>query len=218
MKQYLVVGLGRFGKSVARTLYDHGENVLAIDTDEDIIQETINNNIVDNAIIVDATDINALKNLGINNFDVAFVCIGTNIEASILITLSLKEIGISKVIAKALTEEHGKVLSRVGADEVVFPEKYMGQRVALFEIEPNVIEHMKLSDDHLIVELKAPAKFVNKTLISLNLRKTWNVNIIAIRNGSDMEIVPDGNTVIDKDDVLVIITDIKTAEKLNKLS
>lgn len=219
MKQYLVVGLGRFGSSVAKTLYDHGENVLALDINESVVQELINSNQIDNAVIVDAADINALKNLGVNNFDVAFVCIGTNIQNSILITMILKELGIPKVIAKALAETHGKVLSKVGADEVVFPESYMGHRVALGEIEPNIVEHIKFSDDHILVEINAPGKFCNKTLENLQLRGKYKMNIIAIKKADgSMEISPMGDNVIEEGDTLIVITDTKTAKELDSLN
>lgn len=219
MKQFLVVGLGRFGSSVAKTLYDHGENVLALDKSEALVQEVINSNQIDNAVIVDATDINALKNLGVSNFDVAFVCIGTNIQNSILITMILKELGIPKVIAKALAETHGKVLAKVGADEVVFPESYMGHRVALSEIEPNIIEHIKFSDDHILVEINAPSKFYNKTLEKLKLRGKYKINIIAIKKADgSMEISPMGDSVVEEGDTLIVITDTHTAKDLESLN
>ncbi len=219
MKQYLVVGLGRFGNSVAKTLYENEESVLAIDKSENIIQEAINNNIIGNAITVDATDITTLKNLGVNNFDVAFVCIGSNIQDSILITLTLKELGIPKVIAKALTETHGKVLSKVGADEVIYPEVYMGKRVAMKEIEPNMVEHIKFSEQYLLVEIKAPKKFYNKTLEVLALRKSYKANIIAIkRENGNMVITPMGETKILSGDTLIVITDTKTAKELEEIN
>lgn len=218
MKQYVVIGLGRFGTSVAKTLYESGESVLVIDRDDDKIQDGINNDIMENGISVDATDVNELKNLGIDNFDVAFVCMGTSIQDSILVTLNLKEIGVPKVIAKAVTEAHGKVLSKIGANEVVFPETYMGKRVALKEIEPNIIEHIKFSDNSILVEIRTPAKFVGKTLGQLDLRKMFKLNIIAIkRENGIMEITPMGDTEIRKGDMLIVITDPKTAKELEEI-
>lgn len=218
MKQFLVVGLGKFGTSVAKTLFINDESLLALDRNEDRIQEAINNNLIDNGITVDATDMNTLKNLGVNNFDVAFVCIGSSIQDSILITLNLKELGIPKIIAKALTEAHGKVLTKVGADEVIFPEVYMGQRVALKEIEPNILEHIKFSDKHILVEIKAPSKFYEKTLEKLALRRKYNINIIGIkRSDKELEINPMGNTIIHNGDTLIAITDSKTAKELEAL-
>lgn len=219
MRQYLVVGLGRFGLSIAKTLYENGESVLVMDSEEELVQEAINNNIIENGVTADATDPVVLKNLGINNFDVAFVCIGTSIEDSTLVTLTLKELGIPKVIAKAMTEPHGRVLAKVGADEVIYPEVYMGKRVALKEIEPNIVEHMKFTDNYILVEIKAPPKFVNKTLLELELRKNYKANIIAIkRENGEMEITPMGDSVIKKGDTLIVITDTQTSKKLEALN
>jgi len=215
MKQFLVVGMGRFGTSLAKTLYSNGKSILAIDKNEEKIQENINNNIIENAISVDATDILELKNLGINNFDVAFVCIGTEMQSSILVTLTLKELGIPKIIAKALSRQHGRVLEKVGADEVIYPEIHMGKKVALKEISPNLIEHMQLSDEYTVIEVKAPAKFLNKTLIELDLRKNYNLNIIAIkRENNGMEITPMGDSLLNKGDKIIAIANVKTAKEL----
>lgn len=217
MRQYLVVGLGRFGSSVAETLYNGGESVLALDIEEDIVQEAINNEVLDNAVQIDATDEKSLQDLGVNNFDVAFVCVGTNIQASILITLTLKEMGIKKVICKAITKAHGKVLEKIGADEIVYPETYMGKRVALQEMEPNMIEHMKFSEDFLIVEIKAPSSFENKNLLELNIRKSYNANIIAIRREKEAVLSPRADTTIINGDTLIIVTDGRTAKQLENL-
>lgn len=219
MKQFLVVGLGRFGRSIAATFYKNNESVLAIDNNEDLVQEIINDSLVENAVTVDATDATALRNLGIHNFDVAYVCIGTNVQDSILITLTLKELGIPKVIAKAKTEAHGKVLYKIGAEEVVFPEVYMGQRVALREIEPNMIEHIKFTEDYMLVEIKAPNKFLGKSLKVLELRKKYSVNVISIKKeDGKMQIYLDADTVIEKGDTLIAMTDSKTAKELESLT
>lgn len=218
MKQYLVVGLGRFGSSIVKTLYENGEQVLAIDNDEDIVQETVNTGVLENGITIDATDAVALKNLGINNFDVAFVCIGTNIQDSIMVTLTLKELGIPKVIAKATTDMHGKLLSKIGADEVIYPEIYMGERIAMKEIEPNIVEHMKLGNEYIVAEIKVPEKFINQTLEKLAVRKQYKANIIAIRKeNGNMEITPMGDTVMSLGDTMIVITDTKTAKQLKEL-
>ncbi|MGM0507611.1 MAG: potassium channel family protein [Fusobacteriota bacterium] len=218
MKQFLVVGLGRFGTSLAKTLYKHGEQVLGLDMDEDILQEAINNDIIDNGIAVDATDIEELKNLGVNNFDVAFVCIGTGIQNSILVTLTLKELGIPRIIAKALTKQHGRVLDKIGANEIIYPEMYMGERTAIKEINPNMVEHMQLSDEYKVIEKKAPDIFMNKSLIELDLRKKYDLNIIAIKNeNGDMTITPMGDKVIKKGDTLIAISNTEGARKLENL-
>ena len=218
MKQFLVIGLGRFGSSVAETLYKAGENVLAIDSREEIVQEAINNDILDNVVEADATDEKSLRDLGVNNFDVAFVCIGSNIQASILITLVLKELGVKRVVAKAITKAHGKVLQKIGADEIVYPETFMGKRVAQAEMSQNVIEHLKLSDNFLIVEIQAPASFYKKTLVEIELRKKYKANIVAIKKANGHEDVsPAADSVIEEGDTLIVVTDSKTARDLERL-
>lgn len=158
MKQYVVIGMGRFGSSVAETLYKANEEVLVIDEMEDTIQEAINNGIIENAIVADATDDQELKTIGLNDFDVAFVCIGA-IEPSIMITLNLKELNVKRIIVKAMSRKHGNILEKIGADQIVYPEEYMGKRVALATINPNIIEHFRFSKDFLLAEIKAPEIF-----------------------------------------------------------
>ncbi len=218
MKNYLVIGLGRFGTSVTKTLYDADCEVLAIDTDEELVQEAINNNIVDNALILDATDENALKEIGASNFDIAFIGIGSNIQASIMATLNLKELGVKKIIAKAVTKSHGKVLKKIGADEVVYPEEYMGTRIAMLAMEPNMIEHLRFSKDFLLVEFKAPPSFLGKNLMELGVRDLYNINIVGIKKSNgDLNSSPRATSVIEKGDTLLVITNSKTARELENL-
>ena len=217
MREYLVVGLGRFGTSIAQTLYESNEEVLAIDVDEELIQEAINGNIVDNAVIVDATDMKSLKELGVSNYDVAFVCTG-DVEASIMITLNLKELGIEKIIAKANSKSHGKVLAKIGATKVIYPEEYMGRRVAQLAMEPNLVEHLRFSADFLLLEVKAPSIFWGKSIIELDIRKKYNSNVVGIKK-EDQSFNPNplATTVIEKGDVLLVITDSKTADFFENL-
>ena len=217
MKQYLVVGLGRFGTSVAKTLYEAGENILGIDVSEELVQDRINNNILKNAIIGDASDGKILKDIGAENFDVAFVCIG-DIEASVMIALNLKELGIKSIIAKAINKKHGKVLTKIGATEIVYPEEHMGKRIAELTMNTDIIEHLKFTDNFVLVEVKAPSIFWNNSLIKLDVRNKYNINIVGIKK-SKGEFLPNptANVVIEEGDVLVIITDKKTVESFNKL-
>ncbi len=215
MKNYLVIGLGRFGASIAKTLYEADHEVLAIDADEELVQESINSNIVDNALILDAADENALKEIGAGNFDIAFIGIGSNIQASIMVTLNLKELGVRRIIAKAINKSHGKVLKKIGADEVVYPEEYMGHRIAMLAMEPNLIEHMRFSKDFLLVEFKAPASFLSKNLMELAVRDSYNINIVGIKKSNgDLNSSPRATSVIEKGDTLLVITDAKTAREL----
>ena len=217
MKQYLVIGLGRFGTSVAKTLYEAGENILGIDVSEELVQDRINNNILKNAIIGDASDGKILKDIGAENFDVAFVCIG-DIEASVMIALNLKELGIKSIITKAINKKHGKVLTKIGATEIVYPEEHMGKRIAELTMNTDIIEHLKFTDNFVLVEVKAPSIFWNNSLIKLDVRNKYNINIVGIKK-SKGEFLPNptANVVIEEGDVLVIITDKKTVESFNKL-
>lgn len=212
MKQYLVIGLGRFGTSVAQTLYESNEEVLAIDASEEKVQDCINDNIVDNAVVIDATDVKSLKELGVSNYDIAFVCVG-EIEPSIMITLNLKELGVRKIIAKAVTKSHGKVLAKIGANKVIYPEEYMGRRVAQLAMEPNLVEHLRFSSDFLLLEVKAPSMFWGKSIIELDIRKKYNSNVVGIKK-EDQSFNPNplATTVIEKGDILLVITDSKTAD------
>lgn len=219
MKHYLVIGLGRFGSSVAQTLYQHGKHVLAVDADEDCVQELINNEIVENAVTLDATDVRSLKDIGAEDFDTAFVCIGTSTENSILVTLALKEIGVKRVVAKALTDTQAKVLEKVGADEIVFPEAYMGRRTALKEINPNLFEYLHLSDQYLLTEFPAPLSFLGQPLSELKLRRKYHLNVIAIRPASGpLNANPGPDTVLENGDILIVFTDMQSARNLESLS
>ena len=217
MKQYLVIGLGRFGTSVAKTLYEAGENILGIDVSEELVQDRINNNILKNAIIGDASDGKILKDIGAENFDIAFICIG-DIEASVMIALNLKELGIKSIIAKAINKKHGKVLTKIGATEIVYPEEHMGKRIAELTMNTDIIEHLKFTDNFVLVEVKAPSIFWNNSLIKLDVRNKYNINIVGIKK-AQKEFIPNptANVIIEEGDILVIITDKKTVESFNKL-
>ncbi|MFA6708157.1 MAG: TrkA family potassium uptake protein [Fusobacterium sp.] len=217
MKQYLVIGLGSFGSSVLKTLYEAGEEVLGIDSKETEVQEIVNSNYAENAVILDATDDIQLKKIGVKNFDIVFVCVGA-IEPSIMITLNLKELGVKKLIAKASSKKHRKLLEKVGANQVIYPEEYMGKRTALIAMEPNMIEHLRFSQDFLLAEIKAPSVFWGQTIIEANIRKNYNVNIVGIKKATGKLIPnPTANTKLEKDDILIVVTDSKTANKLNEL-
>ena len=217
MKQYLVIGLGRFGTGVAKTLYEAEKNVLAIDIDEELVQEKIDANILKNAVIGDPSDEKVLKDIGAENFDVAFICIA-DIEASVMIALNLKELGVKTIIAKAVNKKHGKILTKVGATEIVYPEEHMGKRIAELTMNTDIIEHLKFTDNFVLVEVKAPSIFWNNSLIKLDVRNKYNINIVGIKK-SKGEFLPNptANVVIEEGDVLVIITDKKTVESFNKL-
>jgi trk system potassium uptake protein TrkA len=203
MKQFAVIGLGRFGTSMALTLARMGYDVLAVDTNE----EKVNNIIeyVTHAVQVDAMDEQALKSLGIRNFDVVIVAIGQDIQANILTTVMLKELGVKKVVSKAVTDLHGKVLERIGADKVVFPERDMGVRVAHALVSKNILDQINISPDYSIIELISPTELANKTLGQGNIRGKYGVTVLAIRRGNDVIISPGAQHLVKEGDVLVVV-------------
>lgn len=214
MKQFAVIGLGRFGSSVARTLAKMGYEVLAIDGDEERVNDIAEE--VTCAEQVNVLEEKALKSLGLRNFDAVIVAIGQEIKASILVTVMLKEMGVPKIVAKALDELHGRVLEKVGADVVVFPERDMGVRLAHALVSRNIIDQIHLSPDYSIVELIAPAKFVGETLEESALRQKYGATVMAIRRGGDIIISPGARQVIQEGDVLVVIGRDEKLEKLEE--
>ncbi len=203
MKQFVVVGLGRFGSSVARTLAENDYNVLAIDSNEEKVQEIAK--VVTHAVEADATDEEALRTLGVRNFDVAVVSIGDNIHANILATLILKELGVPYVVVKAQNALHGKVLSKVGADRIVYPERDMGVRIAHNLISSNVLDYIEFAPDYSIVEIVSTPNMVGKSLAQLDLRSKFGVNVMAIKRGKDLNITPGANDRFLESDVLIVM-------------
>ncbi|WP_088226595.1 TrkA family potassium uptake protein [Desulfosporosinus sp. FKB] len=211
-KQFVVIGLGRFGRSVAQTLSELGHDVLAIDRNEHAVQLIMHN--VTHAVQADAREEETLRALGVRNFDVAVVAIGDDLEANILITLMLKEMGII-VVAKAQSTQHGKVLERIGADKVIYPERDMGVRLAHNLVATNVLDFIELSPDYSIFETKASASFVNKTLGELDLRKNYGITVMAIKKKEDQIVVaPGAKAVIEDKDILVFVGNKKSLTKL----
>lgn len=202
-KQFVVIGLGRFGSSIATTLYSLGNDVLVIDKNEDLIQDIASE--VTHAVQADATDENALKALGIRNFDVAIISIGGDIQSSVMATLILRELGVKYIIAKGNGELHAKVLYKIGADRVVLPEKDMGVRVAHNIISSSILDYIELSSDYSIMEVKAFEDWVGKDLKSLNLRKKYGINVIAIKKGEKINLNPAADDIVCKDNVIVAI-------------
>ncbi|WP_312652931.1 TrkA family potassium uptake protein [Proteiniclasticum sp.] len=214
-KQFIVIGLGRFGQSVAKTLFDMGYDVLAVDDDETIVQEIADS--VTHAVAMDATDEYALRTLGIRNFDIAVVSIGTNIQSSIMVTLNLKEAGVKKVVAKATNEMHAKLLSKIGADRVILPEMDMGIRVAHNLVSANILDFIELSPDYSIIEVTAPSHWMNQDIKTLDVRAKYGINIMAIKSEDNINISPSATDQIKEGDVLVIIGSIKDLSKIESL-
>ncbi|KZB91307.1 potassium transporter Trk [Bacillus sp. VT 712] len=202
-KEFAVVGLGRFGGSICKTLSDQGMEVLAIDTDEEKVNEYAS--VASHAVVGDSTDEGVLKSLGIRNFDHVIVAIGDNIQASILTTLILKELGVKKITVKAQNDYHAKVLSKIGANFIVHPERDMGRRIANSMISNSVLDYLELSDEHSIVELVASKKMAGNTLIDLNIRAKYGINIVAIKRSQDIIVSPQASESIKQGDILIVI-------------
>jgi len=215
-KQFIVIGLGKFGQSVAKTLYQLGYDVLAVDDDEAIVQEISDQ--VTHAVQMDATDEYSLRTLGIRNFDVAVVSIGTNVQSSIMVTLNLKEAGVKKVIAKGNNEMHAKLLTKIGADRVILPEADMGVRVAHNLVSSNILDFIELSPDYSIVEISAPTQWQGKNIKDLDARAKYGINIMAIKTDSNINISPMATDIIGKEDILVVIGSIEDLAKIESMT
>ena len=202
-KQFVVIGLGRFGSSVCKELYKLGHEVLAIDKKEEKVSEMIKHST--HAVIANATDEKALLSLGVRNFEHVIVAIGDDIQSSILCTLVLKEMGIEKVWVKAQNHYHHRVLEKIGADRIVHPEKDMGIRIAQHLVSEKIIDYIELSDEHSIVELIATDLVANKSLIQLDVRAKYGCTILAIKRGEEVNISPFPDDIILKNDVLIVI-------------
>lgn len=211
-KQFVVIGLGRFGSSVAETLYGLGNDVLVIDKDEDLIQDISDK--VTHAVQMDATDEGALRTLGLRNFDVAVVTIGSNIQASVMVTLLVKELGVKYIIAKGNSDLHAKVLYKIGADRVILPEKDMGVRVAHNLVSESILDFIELSPDYSIMEIETPEDWNDKTIRELKLRSKYGINVMAIKRYDEINLSPPADFVINSKDIIVAIG---SAEDLSKL-
>lgn len=202
-KQFIVIGLGRFGSSLTKTLIQNGHEVLAVDKNEQLVQEMAP--IATHAITADCTDESVLRELGVGNFSHAIVAIGDDLQASILTTLLLKEMKLPKVTAKAKNEMHGSVLSKIGADYVIYPERDMGVRLGNQLSSHNLIDYIQLSPDYNLAELMAPPAMNGKSLMDLNIRAKYGCTIMAIKTGQRINISPKAEDEIKTGDVLLII-------------
>ncbi|NLN41656.1 MAG: TrkA family potassium uptake protein [Clostridiales bacterium] len=212
MKQFVVIGLGRFGSNVAKALYSMDHEVLAIDKDEEKVQDI--SDYVTHAVQADATDENVLKSLGIRNFDVVVVTTSSDIHSSILITLLCKEIGVKFVIAKAQSELHAKVLYKIGADKVVFPERDMAMRVVHNLVSSNILDYIEVTPEYSLVEIETLSHWVGHSLKELNIRGKYGISVLAIKHGKEIIVAPNGDDIINKDDILVVIGKTKDITRL----
>lgn len=213
-KEFAVIGLGRFGGSICKELVKQGMEVLAIDIDEERVNEYAG--IATHAVVADTTDENVVKKLGIRNFEHVIVAIGDNIHASILTTLILKELGVKKITVKAQNDLHEKVLKKIGADQVVHPERDMGIRIVMNLVSNNVLDYLELSDEYSVVELIAGSNVDGKTLSELDIRAIYGVNIVAIKRGDSIIVSPKASEQLLKDDILVVIGAYDDINRLEK--
>lgn len=209
---YAVFGLGRYGRAVAKELVNNGAEVLAVDTNEELVNDAV----IDIPLCkcADITDPEVIKQLGIANIDVVIIATASNLEASVMATMLCKEAGVKTVIAKCSDEMHQKILSRVGADKVVFSEKESGTRLAKNLLSSGFVDIIELSKDVSMIELDVKSEWVGKTLLELNLRKKYSINVVAIKQGIDVNIDIDPNKVLEKDMKLIVVAN---TAKLSKL-
>jgi trk system potassium uptake protein TrkA len=217
MIKFAIIGLGSFGFNVAKTLYERGYEVSAIDRDREKIETA--KSFSSHAILMDSADKENLAAVGIKDMDVVVVSLGPEMEASILTVLHLHELGIQRIVAKALTEDHAKILNAVGATEVIYPEKDMAIRTALKLTSPNILECLPLMSGVSIQEIAPPEKFIGKSLKDLDLRNKYGVQVIAVRElvPERTVYVPKADFVIKDSDVLIVMGDEKKLGKLTSL-
>lgn len=213
VKQFCVIGIGRFGLSLARTLFEMGHEVMVIDTDEKAIRSAAE--YVTHAVQADSTSEEVARSLGLQDFDVVVLAIGQNIQASILTAILLKEIGCKYVLAKVRTDLHGKVLEKIGVDRLVFPERDMGVRMAHSIVSRNLVDFIELSPDYSLVEVVAPLEMSGSTLKELGIRESYGVNIVAIRSrGGETNISPGAEDTIREGDMMVVVGENKVLKQL----
>lgn len=214
MKQFLVIGAGRFGCSLSSTLYKLGHDVLVVDQNEEIINTL--SNTVTHAVQGDATNERTIKALGVSNFDVVIIATGSDIQASILIAILLKESGAKYIIAKAQEELHAKVLYKMGVDKIVFPERDMGVKIAQSLVSSNIMDYIELSPEYRIVEVVALEEWVGKNLGQINMRVRYGINVMAIKKDTHINVSPTASTVIEEGNVLIAIGHIDDLKKLTR--
>ena len=202
-KQYLVIGCGRFGSSVAKKMCQLGNEVMVIDKDEDSINNIAE--LVTHTAILDVTEERDLKSIGLGNFDVVIVAISSDIRASIMATVMAKEMGVPKVVCKAKDELQAKVLYKIGADKVVFPERDMGIRLAYNLASENILDQINLDPEYSIMEIVTPQNWVGKTIIELNLRAKYDITVLAVKTQSGLKVMPSPNYKMQEKNILIII-------------
>ncbi len=203
MKSFIVLGLGRFGMSVAQTLYDLGYEVLGVDGDEKIVNEFSRR--ITHAVQADITSEEFLKSMDIRKFDAAVVAVGSNIQVSIMVTVLLKELGTKFILVKAQDDFQEKILYKIGVDKVILPEKDIGMKAARNLVADNFFDMIEISPDYSITSVTPPDSWYGRTLGELNARAKYGINVLAVRGGSNVNIIPDANTLIEREATITIM-------------
>lgn len=203
-RQFLVIGLGRFGSELAQELYRQGAEVFAVDQDMNTV-EALRSRLTD-VMQADAQDEEVLREIGAAEFDAVIVSIGNDVKVSSVITMMLKELGAKYVIAKANDDFHGRMLSKLGADKVIYPERDMGQRIAHNLVSDRILDFIELSPDYSLMEMQPRAEWIGRTLGELQLRQKHRINVVAVRTGDGVNALPDQNTMLSDQDVMLVVT------------
>jgi trk system potassium uptake protein TrkA len=219
-KQFAVIGLGRFGQSVCRTLYEHGHDVLALDQSEELTRDVHAEGIATHVIQADSTEIQALQEVDIHEYDTVVVAIGSDLEASVLTVLNLLDLGVKNIIAKASYDRHGQVLERVGgsAIQVIYPERQMGERIANSISGADILETIELSRDFSITEIHPPRDWIGKSLAEMELRPRYGVTVIAIKSGGDLKVSPPGSECFHAGDIITMVGPNDRLDELRRLT
>lgn len=203
-RQFVIIGLGRLGTAMISTLQSLGYDVLGIDLDKDLVQDLAGDFPGVHLVAADATDEDTLRDLNVGQFDGAAVVIGESMEAGILATANLKELGVPFVVARATTSLHARVLERIGADRIVEPERDMGAQVARTMASPGVLDYVDLGEDEALIEAEAPEEWVGRSLSELELSRKSGLTILAVKPRGKSGTIPSGNTVLNEGDVIVV--------------
>jgi trk system potassium uptake protein TrkA len=215
-QEYAVIGLGRFGTSLATTLVERGYYVLGIDRDPETVQRIADD--ITQAVVLDSTDENALRAVDIAAFETVVVSIGHNFECNLMTTVALKSLGVKNVVCKARTQQHHDILLRVGADHVVLPEHDAGRRLAHVLSGPGVLDQLELEPGFSLTELRVPQSMVGHSLLESNLRRRCGVTVLLVKRGSALTVTPEPNYVFQPDDLLVVIGNDDDLSRLHELT
>lgn len=215
MKSFAVIGLGRFGTSIAKSLYENGEYVIAIDNNGELAEQIADD--VTRAVTADAENKNELKKLGIPDCDCVIVAIGSDLAASILITMNLKSLGVKKVVCKAHDDTHRSILEKIGADKVVIPEFEVAEKTARLLSSPNFIDFTELTDNCGIIRIEPPASWIGKTLKQLNIREKYKVNMIAVTENGNVNIMVPADLEIRENHTLTLLGDYESLDRIQKV-